>query len=80
MDIPDYLKPQLEFLDQKIGEANALLKDPSMADLAQDEITRLEAEKKMLLDSVSNINHADKKYVPIAIIQQAIHQTKKHHK
>jgi peptide chain release factor 1 len=59
MDIPDYLKPQLEFLDQKIGEANALLKDPSMADLAQDEITRLEAEKKMLLDSVSNINHAD---------------------
>lgn len=57
MDIPDYLKPQLDFLDEKIAEANSLASDPTMTSLAQDEITRLEAEKKMLLDSVSQQNH-----------------------
>lgn len=57
MDIPDYLKPQLDFLDEKISEANSLASDPTMANLAQEEITRLEEEKKMLLDSISQQNH-----------------------
>lgn len=56
MDIPDYLKPQLDFLDEKITEAKSLAGDPTMASLAQDEITRLEAEKKMLLDSIIQQN------------------------
>lgn len=54
MDIPDYLKPQIEFLDQKIAEANILAQDSSMAELAKEEISRLEAEKQMLLDSVGS--------------------------
>lgn len=49
MDIPDYLKPQIEELDQKIAEAQKLLNDPAMSELAQDELKRLEEEKSFLL-------------------------------
>ncbi|MCL4397438.1 PCRF domain-containing protein [Patescibacteria group bacterium] len=53
MDIPDYLKPQIEEIDKKIAEAEKLKADPSMAQLAQEEINKLEEEKSYLISPVS---------------------------
>ena len=52
MNIPDYLKPQIDHIDSKIAEAQKLLDDEGMADLAKEEIKRLEEEKKALTASV----------------------------
>ncbi len=49
MTIASYLKPQLKDLDEKITEAKNLLSDPALADLAKEDITRLEKTKKNLL-------------------------------
>lgn len=53
MDIPDYLKPQIEALDKKIVEARQLAKDPSMVDMASEEIKKLEEERNLLMASQS---------------------------
>lgn len=55
MDTPNYLKPQIEELDKKISEAKKLLEDGAMADLAKEEIKKLEEEKTFLLSSISPI-------------------------
>ena len=47
--IPDYLKSQTEEIDRQIAESQKLLADPSMADLAKEEIERLEQQKQALL-------------------------------
>lgn len=48
----DYLKQQIEELDKKINEARNLASaDPSMAELASEEIRRLENEKSALAQS-----------------------------
>jgi peptide chain release factor 1 len=47
----DYLKPQIDLIDQKIKEAQKLLSDPEMESLAKEEIQKLEEEKKMLAES-----------------------------
>lgn len=69
MDIPDYLKPQIEELDNKIAEAKTLALDPGMADMAAEEIKKLEEEKNLLISSQSNstnltnlTNSPDSKY------------------
>lgn len=50
----DYLKQQIANLESKIEEAKKLASsDPSMADLAQEEITKLEQEKTNFLLSVT---------------------------
>ncbi len=54
MDVPDYLKPQIEELDKKIAEASKLLADPDMAPMAQEEIKKLEDERDLLILSQSN--------------------------
>jgi len=41
----DYLKKQMAEIDLKIAEAKKLAEDPAMADLAQEEIKKLEEEK-----------------------------------
>ncbi len=53
MEIPDYLKPQIEDLDKRIAEARSLANDPSLSSLAQEEISRLEEEKRLLLESIA---------------------------
>lgn len=44
----DYLKKQIAEIDLKISEAKKLAEDPAMADLAQEEIKKLEEEKGQL--------------------------------
>ena len=50
----DYLKKQIEQIDSKIAEAKKLLDDPSMSELAQEEIARLEAAKAQLEKPTTN--------------------------
>lgn len=50
----DYRNTQLEELEEKIKETELLLKDPSLADLAQQEITELEEQKNTILESLKN--------------------------
>jgi peptide chain release factor 1 len=57
MDVPDYLKPQLEELDKKIAEAQILANDPSMSEIVNEEIKRLEEEKQTLLESTRLPDH-----------------------
>lgn len=53
MDIPDYLKPRIEEIDKQIAQAQKLLADPAMAEMAKEEIKRLEEEKSFLITPIS---------------------------
>lgn len=48
----DYRYTQIEDLERKIEETKALLSDPSLADLARDEIKNLEDEKRIIEESM----------------------------
>ena len=50
----DYIKDQIELIDQKITETKKLLSDPGYVTIAQDEINRLEEDKRSLLESSTN--------------------------
>jgi len=50
----DYRYTQLEELERKIQETKSLLEDPSMSELAQEEIAQLEEEKKALLEGIES--------------------------
>ncbi|MBI2010577.1 MAG: PCRF domain-containing protein [Candidatus Chisholmbacteria bacterium] len=52
--IPPYLHQQLAELDRKISEARVSLGDPELKELALEEITKLEAQKQDLQDSLSS--------------------------
>jgi len=52
MEIPEYLKQPIEQIDRQIAEAKLSLADPVLANLAQEEISRLEQQRKILLDSL----------------------------
>ena len=52
----DYRYTQLQELEQQIEETRQLLEDPAMADLAQEELTALEAQKKELEESIEASN------------------------
>ena len=47
----DYLKKQLQQLDQKIADLKSLLKDPELTELATQEIKELEKQKIELAQS-----------------------------
>jgi len=56
----DYQKQQIKSLDKKIQEAKQLAaSDPSMAELAQEEIRKLEEEKAALENSLNNNQTTD---------------------
>ncbi len=48
----DYRYVQIEELEKKIEEARTLLSDPTMTELAQEEISELEVQKQSLLESI----------------------------
>jgi peptide chain release factor 1 len=48
----DYRLVQIQELEQKISETKTLMEDPTMAELATQEIADLEAQKKILEDSI----------------------------
>lgn len=50
----DYRYTQIQDLQQKIEETKALLSDPLMAELAAQEIADLEAQKKVIEESLQN--------------------------
>lgn len=50
----DYRLIQLQELEQKIEETKALLSDPSMAELVQQELAGLEEQKKTIEESLQN--------------------------
>src|SRR3989344_5075902 len=52
----DYRLVQLQELDQKIEETKKLLSDPSMAELAKEEIKNLEEQKRVIEESINNSN------------------------
>jgi peptide chain release factor 1 len=52
----DYRLTQIQELEQKIEEAKALLSDPSMTELAQEEIKSLEDQKSVIEESISSSN------------------------
>lgn len=54
MDIPDYLKPQIETIDKKIAETKSFLADPDMKDMAEEEIKNLESQKELILNSLNS--------------------------
>ncbi len=54
VNFPDYLKPQIEEIDKKINEAQKLLSDPAMTELAKEEIQNLEKQRNALIDSFDN--------------------------
>jgi len=52
----DYRYTQIEELDKKIRETQALLQDPDMQELAQEELDDLLAQKKVIEDSLAQSN------------------------
>jgi len=50
----DYRLVQIQELDQKIEEVKKLLTDPSMVELANEEIKDLEEQKKLIEESINN--------------------------
>lgn len=52
----DYRLIQIQELEQKIEETKKLLEDPSMAELAAEEIKDLEAQKKVIEESINASN------------------------
>lgn len=49
----DYLKNQIDQIDQKIAETKQLLEDPSLVDLANEELKQLEEQRAALEASIS---------------------------
>ncbi len=52
----DYRYTQIEELEKQIEEAKTLLEDPSMAELAQQEIDSLEEQKRAIQESLNTSN------------------------
>ncbi len=59
MDIPDYIKPQIEEIDTKIAETQILMTDSEMTDIAREEIASLEAQKQAIIDAVTGKDDTD---------------------
>ncbi len=55
----DYLKEQIQKLEQRIAEAKILLSDTELAPLAESEIAKLEEEKKSLESSHAKSSQSD---------------------
>jgi peptide chain release factor 1 len=55
-DATDQLVAQLKEIEAKITEANLLLEDPQLTDLAKEELANLEAQKVAIESSINTIN------------------------
>lgn len=55
----DYRHIQIKELEEKIAEAKNLLEDPAMEQLAKEELTDLETQKKAIEDSFQSSNSSD---------------------
>ena len=58
----DYIKKQIADIDLKIAEAQKLLEDPSVAQLAQAEIEELTKQKAILLSANSSTSEVKTPY------------------
>jgi len=67
LNMNDYLKNQIAQIDNKIAEAKKLSEDPSMAELAQEELAQLEKQKSDLERSLTE-NSASTIQNPSSII------------
>lgn len=56
-----YLKSQIELIEKKIQDAEALLADPDFSELAQEEITELKLQKEQLQNTTSQIDYSSSK-------------------
>lgn len=68
----DYLQQQIEELDQKISESEALLSDPDLGSLAQAEIESLKEQRQLLQDSSDQITKSKEKAAAIAAYDNCI--------
>lgn len=59
MEIPDYIKPQIDEIDAKIESTKQLLVDPEMADIAKEEIADLEKQKEIILEAIQGHDKED---------------------
>ena len=50
-----YLKSEIEKLEKSIGEYQAMQADPTLKNLAEDEIKSLQSQKKSLEESLQSI-------------------------
>jgi len=66
MEIPDYLKKTVVEIDTKIAEAKKILTDPSLAQLAREEIQKLEKQKEMLINPTQSSDNQPKADQPWA--------------
>jgi len=53
MEIPDYIKPQIDELDSQIEQAKLMLNDPEMAIMAQEEITNLQQQRQQIIEAIT---------------------------
>lgn len=60
----DYLQTQIHELELQIEASRKLLSDPEMAPLATQDISQLEEQKKLLTDSITQINASLQKNAP----------------
>jgi peptide chain release factor 1 len=53
IQIPNYLKPQFDELENKIEETRNMLNDPEMAQIAKDELKKLEVQKQEFVKAIT---------------------------
>lgn len=64
------LQEQLQQLDARIAEVKQMASDPSMSELANEELKRLEEEKKVLLQTLKYINNPQSVGATLAVAQR----------
>lgn len=72
----DYLQTQIHELELQIEASRKLLSDPEMAPLATQDISQLEEQKKLLSDSMAQINASLQKNVPSSNYTNCIIETR----
>lgn len=70
--IPDYLKNQINKLEDQIKGAEALRDHPDMGSVVDEEIKKLKKQKKDLLRAVKPTNHKSSENSPEPIFDKAI--------
>ena len=70
--IPDYLKNQINKLEEQIKEAEALRHHPDMGSVVNEEIKKLKKQKKDLLRAVKPVNHKSSENSQKLIFNKAI--------
>lgn len=68
----DYLQQQIDDLNQKISENEALLSDPELGALAQSEIESLKEQRQLLQDSADQVQKSKEKAKAVASYDNCI--------